>query len=178
MFPGSDGIELMTGILRTADVPVIFVSVYGQEGVVARAFDMGASDYVVKPFSPTELAARIRAALRRRAGPDVAEPSCPYELGDLSIDYAGRRVWLTGSPVALTPTEYGLLYELSIHAGRVMTHDHLLQRIWGPGRMGEPWLVREVVKRLRGKLGDVAADPKYILTEPRVGYRMPAGDAG
>ncbi len=178
MLPGSDGIELMTGILRTADVPVIFVSVYGQEDVVARAFDMGASDYVVKPFSPTELAARIRAALRRRAGPDVAEPSCPYELGDLSIDYAGRRVWLTGSPVALTPTEYGLLYELSIHAGRVMTHDHLLQRIWGPGRMGEPWLVREVVKRLRGKLGDVAADPKYILTEPRVGYRMPAGDAG
>ena len=178
MFPGSDGIELMTGILRTADVPVIFVSVYGQEDVVARAFDMGASDYVVKPFSPTELAARIRAALRRRAEPDVAEPSCPYELGDLSIDYAGRRVWLTGSPVALTPTEYGLLYELSIHAGRVMTHDHLLQRIWGPERMGEPWLVREVVKRLRGKLGDVAADPKYILTEPRVGYRMPAGDAG
>ena len=173
MLPGSDGIELMTGILRTADVPV-----YGQEDVVARAFDMGASDYVVKPFSPTELAARIRAALRRRAGPDVAEPSGPYELGDLSIDYAGRRVWLTGSPVALTPTEYGLLYELSIHAGRVMTHDHLLQRIWGPGRMGEPWLVREVVKRLRGKLGDVAADPKYILTEPRVGYRMPAGDAG
>ena len=178
MLPGSDGIELMTGILRTADVPVIFVSVYGQEDVVARAFDMGASDYVVKPFSPTELAARIRAALRRRAGPDVAEPSGPYELGDLSIDYAGRRVWLTGSPVALTPTEYGLLYELSIHAGRVMTHDHLLQRIWGPERMGEPWLVREVVKRLRGKLGDVAADPKYILTEPRVGYRMPAGDAG
>ena len=178
MLPGSDGIELMTGILRTADVPVIFVSVYGQEDVVARAFDMGASDYVVKPFSPTELAARIRAALRRRAEPDVAEPSCPYELGDLSIDYAGRRVWLTGNPVALTPTEYGLLYELSIHAGRVMTHDHLLQRIWGPGRMGEPWLVREVVKRLRGKLGDVAADPKYILTEPRVGYRMPAGDAG
>ena len=178
MLPGSDGIELMTGILRTADVPVIFVSVYGQEDVVARAFDMGASDYVVKPFSPTELAARIRAALRRRVGPDVAEPSGPYELGDLSIDYAGRRVWLTGSPVALTPTEYGLLYELSIHAGRVMTHDHLLQRIWGPERMGEPWLVREVVKRLRGKLGDVAADPKYILTEPRVGYRMPAGDAG
>ncbi len=178
MLPGSDGIELMTGILRTADVPVIFVSVYGQEDVVARAFDMGASDYVVKPFSPTELAARIRAALRRRAGPDVAEPSGPYELGDLTIDYAGRRVWLTGSPVALTPTEYRLLYELSIHAGRVMTHDHLLQRIWGPERMGEPWLVREVVKRLRGKLGDVAADPKYILTEPRVGYRMPAGDAG
>ncbi|MCY4558636.1 MAG: response regulator transcription factor, partial [Chloroflexi bacterium] len=153
------------------------VSVYGQEDVVARAFDMGASDYVVKPFSPTELAARIRAALRRRDAPDVDEPSGPFELEDLSIDYATRRVWLAGRAVELTPTEYGLLYELSIHAGRVMTHDHLLVRIWGPERMGEPWLVREVVKRLRGKLSDAAADPKYIFTEPRLGYRMPAGGA-
>ena len=177
MLPGSDGIELMTGILRKADVPVIFVSVYGQEDVVARAFDMGASDYVVKPFSPTELAARIRAALRRRAAPEPPEPSGPYELEDLSIDYSERRVWLAGNRVELTPTEYGLLYELSVHAGRVMTHDHLLQRIWGPERTGEPWLVREVVKRIRSKLGDAAADPKYIFTEPRVGYRMPARDS-
>ena len=176
MLPGSDGIELMTGILRTSDVPVIFVSVYGQEDVVARAFDMGASDYVVKPFSPTELAARIRAALRRRAAPDVAEPSSPYRFEDLSIDYSGRRVWLGGRSVELTPTEYALLFELAVHGGRVMTHDHLLQRVWGAERTGEPWLVREVVKRLRGKLGDVAADPTYIFTEPRVGYRMPQGN--
>ncbi len=175
MLPGSDGIDLMNRILGTADVPVIFVSVYGQDDVVARAFDMGASDYVVKPFSPTELAARIRAALRRRAAPDVVEPDEPFRFGKLAIDYAQRRVRLSGRTVELTPTEYGLLYELSVHAGRVLTHDHLLQRVWGPERMGEPWLVREVVKRLRGKLGDDANRPTYIFTEPRVGYRMSSG---
>ena len=175
MLPGSDGIELMRGILKTADVPVIlpviFVSVYGQDDVIVRAFDMGAVDYVVKPFSPTELAARIRAALRRRAG-----PSEPYSLGDLTIDYAGHRVAVAGRPVRLTPTEYELLVELSVHAGRVLTHDQLLQRVWGPERTGEPWLVREVVKRLRRKLGDDAGNPRYVITEPRVGYRMAEGE--
>ena len=175
MLPGCDGIELMNRILAKADVPVIFVSVYGQDDVVARAFDMGASDYVVKPFSPTELAARIRAALRRRAEPEVPEPAEPYRFGELAIDYAQRRVWLQERDLELTPTEYSLLYELSVHAGRVLTHDHLLQRVWGPERMGEPWLVREVVKRLRGKLGDAADRPTYIFTEPRVGYRMSGG---
>ena len=172
MLPGSDGIELMNRILKMADVPVIFVSVYGQDEVIVRAFDMGAVDYVVKLFSPTELAARIRAALRRRAGPHPAEPSEPYSLGDLTIDYPGHRVAVAGRPVRLTPTEYELLFQLAVHAGRVLTHDQLLQRVWGPERTGEPWLVREVVKRLRRKLGDDADNPDYIYTEPRVGYRM------
>ena len=172
MLPGSDGIELMRSILRSADVPVIFVSVYGQEEVIARAFDMGAADYVVKPFSPTELVARIRAVLRRRAAPHMGEPSEPFSSGELRIDYAGRSVTVAGRPVKLTATEYALLYELSVNPGRVMTHDHLLQLVWGPHRTGEPWLVRDVVKRLRRKLGDDAASPVYILTEPRVGYRM------
>ena len=176
MLPGSDGIELMQDILKTADVPVIFVSVYGQDDVVARAFDMGATDYVVKPFSPTELAARIRAALRRRMPPYQAEPSESYAGGDLSIDFAERRVALAGQTVQLTATEYAVLYELSVHAGRVLTHDVLLQRVWGPERTGEPWLVREVVKRLRRKLGDDADNPTYIFTEPRVGYRMAKGE--
>ena len=136
---------------------------------------MGAVDYVVKPFSPTELAARIRAALRRRAGPHRAEPSEPYSLGDLSIDYPGHRVAVAGCPVRLTPTEYALLFELSVHAGRVLSHDQLLQRVWGPERT-EPWLVREVVKRLRRKLGDDVGSPAYIFTEPRVGYRMAKGE--
>ena len=157
-------------------MPVIFVSAYGQDEVVARAFDLGAADYVVKPFSPTELAARIRAALRRRAGPHPAEPSEPYSLGDLTIDYTGHRVAVAGRPVRLTPTEYELLVELSVHAGRVLTHAQLLKRVWGPERVGEPWLVREVVKRLRRKLGDDADNPAYIFTEPRVGYRMSKGE--
>ena len=176
MLPGSDGIDLMKDILATADVPVIFLSVYGREEVIARAFDMGAADYVVKPFSPTELAARIRAALRKRASPSEAEPPGPFLLGDLEVDYAERRVSVAGRPVTLTVTEYELLRHLSVNAGRVLTHGQLLQRIWGPERTGEPGLVRNVVKRLRRKLGDDADNPAYIFTEPRVGYRMAKGE--
>ena len=176
MLPGSDGIDLMKDVLETADVPVIFLSVYGREEVIARAFDMGAADYVVKPFSPTELAARIRAALRKRAAPGWAGPPGPYSLGDLSIDYAEHRVTLAGRPVQVTATEYELLYRLSADAGRVLTHDQLLQAVWGPERTGEPWLVRNVVKRLRRKLRDDADNPTYVFTEPRVGYRMARGE--
>ena len=175
VLPGRDGIELMQDILKMADIPVIFISVYGQDEVVARALDTGAADYVVKPFSPTELAARIRAALRKRIEPPGPEPSGPYSAGELSIGYADRQVTLEGQPVELTATEYAVLYELSASAPRVLTHNVLLQRAWGPERIGEPWLVRDVVKRLRRKLGDDAQAPTYIFTEPRVGYRMAAG---
>ena len=177
VLPGTDGIELMNEVRKTADVPVIFLSVYGQDETVARAFDMGAADYVVKPFSPTELAARIRAALRKRLEPFEGEPSGPYAAEGLGIDYARRRVTMDGEPVELTATEYAVLYELAVHAPRVLTHTVLLQRVWGPEKVGESWLVRNVVKRLRGKLGDDASDPRYILTEPRVGYRMADGES-
>jgi DNA-binding response OmpR family regulator/signal transduction histidine kinase len=177
MFPGVDGIELMKEILEWADIPVIFLSAYGQEAVVARAFDLGASDYVVKPFSPTELAARIRASLRKRTRLEQGGFSEPYVAGDLQIDYVFRRVTVAGDPVHLTPTEYGLLFELSKNAGRVLSHDELLQAVWGPGRRGEHRLLRDVVKRLRRKLGDNAGNPIYIRTETRIGYRM-ANDSG
>ena len=131
MLPGTDGIELMRNILDMADVPVIFLSVYGQEETIARAFENGADDYVVKPFSPMELVARIKAALRKREAPEWAEPSEPFVLGDLTIDYAERRVTLAGHPVQLTAIEYGLLFELSANAGRVLTYDRLLRRVWG-----------------------------------------------
>ena len=172
MLPGASGIELMQGILEKADVPVIFLSAYGQDDVVARAFDLGADDYVVKPFSPTELAARIRAALRKRELPELVEPSEPYVLGGLVIDYAEREVRVAGSAVELTPNEYDVLFELSVHAGRVVPHGHLLRRVWGPQNSGDTGLVRTIVRRLRRKLGDDAAKPTYIFTEPRVGYRM------
>ncbi len=176
VLPGSDGIQLMHDIRRTADVPVIFVSAYGQDDTVARALDMGAADYLVKPFSQTELAARIRAALRKRMEPLPGEPSVSFSKEGLSIDYAQRKVALDGEPVELTATEYAVLYELAVHAPRVLNQSLLLQRVWGPERVGEGWLVRDVVKRLRRKLGDDAADPRYIITEPRVGYRMAAGE--
>ena len=172
MLPGTDGIELMRGILDMADVPVIFLSAYGQEETIARAFANGADDYVVKPFSPMELVARIKAALRKREAPEWAEPSEPFVLGELAVDYAERRVTLAGRPVRLTAIEYGLLFELSVNAGRVLTYDRLLRRVWGLRRSGDSRRVRTAAKQLRRKLGDDANNPTYILTEPRVGYRM------
>ena len=173
MLPGTDGIELMKEILEVADVPVIFLSAYGREELIARAFDTGAADYVVKPFSPTELSARIRAALRRRV---AAEPSEPYVLGDLTVDYTGRRVVLAGRPVHLTPTEYRMLAELSANAGRVLTYEHLLDRVWGERGDGHVSPMRTIVGKLRRKLGDDAENATYIFTEPRVGYRMAKGE--
>ena len=172
MLPGSDGMELMKEIREVSDVPVIFLSVNGQEDVVARAFDMGAADYVVKPFSQIELVARIKAVLRKRAAPELAEPSEPYVRGDLTIDYPQRRVTMAGRPVALTGIEYRMLVELSVNAGRALTHEHLLQRIWGPDKGEDSGPVRNIVKRLRRKLGDDPGNPAYIFNEPRVGYRM------
>ena len=176
MLPGTDGIELMKEIREVSDVPVIFLSAYGQEETIARAFENGADDYVVKPFSPTELVARIKAALRKREDPEWAEPSEPYVLEELTIDYAERRVTLAGRPVQLTAIEYGLLFELSANAGRVLTYDRLLQRVWGLRRSGDSRRVRTAAKQLRRKLGDDANNPTYILNEPRVGYRMPKGE--
>ena len=176
MLPGSDGMELMRDIREVSDVPVIFLSVNGQEEVVARAFDMGAADYVVKPFSPTELAARIRAALRKRAAPELAQPSEPYLRGDLTVDYAQRRVTVAGNPVELTDIEYRLLVELSVNAGRALTHAHLLQRVWGPDKGEDTGPVRNIVKRLRRKLGEDASNPAFIFAVPRVGYRMEKGE--
>ena len=173
MLPGTDGIELMKDILDVADVPVIFLSAYGREEQIARAFDMGAADYVVKPFSATELSARIRAALRRRT---ASEPSEPYVLGDLTVDYARRWVVLAGRPVHLTPTELRVLAELTTNGGRVLTYERLLGRVWGGRGDYDKRPLRTIVNKLRRKLGDDANHPTYIFTVPRVGYRMPEGD--
>ena len=172
MLPGVDGIDLMRTVLDKSEVPVIFLSAYGQEGVIAKAFDMGAIDYVVKPFAPTELAARIRSALRRRLGLGRHTQLEAYARGELRIDYGERRVTRAGRTVGLTPTEYAVLFELSTNAGLVLTHDQLLRRVWGEANSGDSGLVRTIVKNLRRKLGDDARDPAYILTRPRVGYSM------
>ena len=175
VLPDSNGIDLMKDILRMTDVPVIFVSGYGRDQVIAQAFEKGATDYIVKPFSPTELVARVRAALRRQAGLYRAELSEPYVLGDLTIDYAERRVTVAGQPVQLTAAEYKLLFELSVNGGRVLTHDQLLREVWGLTNAGDVRVIRSLVRRLRRKLGDDASSPTYIFAEPRVGYRMPKG---
>ena len=172
MLPGVDGIELLKPIFQITDAPVIFLSGRDGERDIVRAFDMGADDYIVKPFSPTELAARIEAVLRRRAASDRSRTHEPYALGDLTINYAERRVTVAGCPVQLTATEYKLLFELSVNAGQVLTQDQLLRRIWGPDYSGDSRLLRSFVKKLRRKLKDDANSPTYIFTEPRVGYRM------
>ena len=178
VLPDRDGIDVMSDIKATADIPVIFLSAYGHDETLARAFDMGAADYVVKPFSPNELAARIRAALHRRLEPFEAEPSARYQAQGLSIDYTQRQVSVAGEPVELTATEYAVLHELAAHAPRVLTRNMLLHRIWGPERVGDVWLVRDVIKRLRQKLGDSTDTPRFIFTEPRVGYRMATTETG
>ena len=176
LLPGTDGIELLREILAIAEVPVIFVSAYGRDRVVAQAFDSGAADYIVKPFSPTELVARVRAALRNRAGLPQFEPMEPYVLGDLTFDYGQRLVTVAGRPVQLTVTEYRLLFELSVNAGRVLTHDQLLRRLWGPKKPGDIRALRTHLRRLRQKLGEDGNNPTWIFAEPRVGYRMPKAE--
>ncbi len=173
MLPGTDGVELMRTVPELADLPVIFISAYGRDETIAQALEAGADDYVVKPFSPTELTARIRAALRRRSNPT------PFVLGELAIDYDRRRVSVAGRPVTLTATEYDLLRVLAQGAGRVLTHEALLRQVWAGRGTGNPKKVRAYVKRLRHRLGDDAASPTWIFNERGVGYRMPRpGDPG
>ena len=173
MLPGTDGIELAREILEVASVPVIILSAYGREEVIVRAFEIGAVDYVVKPFSPTELLARIRSALRRRV---AVEPLQTYVLGELTIEYSKRRVTLAGRRVPLTPTEYAMLAELSVHAGEALTHEHLLERVWGETTSSDIRPMRTIVSKLRRKLGETAGNPTYIFTETRVGFLMPKGE--
>ena len=171
--PGTSGYELLKRLREISDVPVIFLSGSGGEESVVRAFEMGASDYIVKPFSPTELIARIEAILRKVTATAVGDEREPYRIGDLTIDYSGRHVTVAESTVQLTATEYKVLFELSVNARRVLTHEQLLQRVWGADySRDEGHLVRVIVGRLRRKLGDDASEPRYIFTEPRVGYSM------
>ena len=170
MLPRTDGIALMQSVPEMADLPVIFISVYGRDETIVRALEAGAADYLVKPFSAAELTARVGAALRRREGAE------PFVLGELAIDYEQRRVSVAGSPVALTRTEYELLRVLSVNAGRVATYESLLRQVWGGKDTADVHRVRNFVKRLRRKLGENPAHPAWILNERGVGYRMARPD--
>ena len=170
VLPGTDGIELLERFPEVGDLPVIFISAYGRDETVVKALDAGAADYIVKPFSASELTARVRAALRRRAEPE------PFVLGELTVHYDQRRVAVAGRPVELTATEFELLRVLSVNAGRALNYDALLRQAWGhPGRgSADPKLpkrVRAVVKRLRRKLGDDHGQPG--LHPQRARRRLP-----
>ncbi len=170
MLPGVDGIELMGRVPALAELPVIFISGYGRDETIARALESGAADYIVKPFSATELVARVQAALRRRGAPET------FALGELRIEYAARRVTLAGRDIPLTGTEFDLLRFLSHNAGRVVTHQTLLRQVWGRRGSEDSARVRTVMKKLRKKLGEDAAKPTYIFNRHGVGYSF--GDPG
>ena len=172
VLPGTSGFELIKRIPNVFEVPVIFLTGRGREQDFATAFELGAADYVVKPFSPTELVARIRAALHKRSIYRQAQAVEPFRLGDLTINYLERSVTLAGRPIRLTPTQFKLLVELSSNAGRILTHDELLLKVWGQGHSADQQLLRSFVKGLRGRLGDDARNPVYIFTESGIGYRL------
>ena len=172
LLPGRDGIELLQEVPELSDLPVIFISGYGRDETIARAFELGADDYIVKPFSPTELVARIRATLRRRRKPET------FVLGELAIEYETRSVAVGGAGVELTATEYELLRLLSVNAGRVVHFDTLLRRIWDGRDGANANLVRIFVRTLRRKLGDDAENPTFIFNQRGIGYRMPRPGEG
>ena len=171
LLPGTDGIEPLKGIPELDDTPVIFISGYGRDETVATALESGAVDYIVKPFGPTELVARVQVALRRRAEPE------PFAEGDLAIYYDQHRVTVAGRVVSLTAREYELLRVLSLNAGRVSTQEALLRRVWRGSDTADAKLLRSFVKKLRQKLGDDATKPEYLFTERGVGYRLGRHDA-
>ena len=177
MVAGTSGFALMKSIREVSGTPIIFLSASDRDRLVIKAFELGADDYITKPFSSAELLARVAAALRRRKAGITTEPRRPLRFGDLTIDYECRDVSVSERSVQLSAIEYKLLSELSINAGRVMTRDQILQRVWGSGYSGERELLRATIKNLRRKLGDNANAPQYIFTERRVGYRMPKPQA-
>ena len=167
--PGMGGLETCRALRAGSDIPVIILSVRNSEKDKVAALDAGADDYVTKPFSIEELLARIRAALRRTSpegGPRA------FSAPDLEIDFETRRVMAQGKAVRLTPKEFELLRYLVAHAGKPVTHRELLQAVWGPDYGDEPEYLRVFVNQLRKKIEANPAKPKYILTEPWLGYRF------
>lgn len=171
--PDLDGTEVIRRLRAFSEVPVIVLSVRDRQDDKVAALDAGADDYVTKPFGMEELLARLRATLRR-AQPDEPAPAV-QRFGDLEVDLARRLVRLGGRVVHLTKTEYELLEAFVTHPGKLLTHRWLLQRVWGRGYGEEREYLRVYVRALRKKLGDDAAAPALILTEPGVGYRWIAG---
>lgn len=171
--PDLDGVDVIHMLREWTQLPVIVLSVRGQEADKIAALDAGADDYLTKPFGMGELLARLRAALRRAshlAGESV------YNGGDLGVDLARRRVTVSGREMQLTPTEYDLLRVLVTHAGQVLTHRHLLREVWGVGYEQETHVLRVNISNLRHKIEPDPTRPRFILTEPGVGYRLRAAD--
>jgi len=173
--PDLDGLEIIRRLRKLTVVPIIVLSARGQEGDKIRALDLGANDYVIKPFGIGELLARMRAALRHATASNQEHSEPAVTLGSLHIDFIRRRVSCDGIEIHLTPIEYKLLTTLARHAGSIVTHRQLLKEIWGPTYEDQTHYLRVFMLQLRRKVEPNPARPRYLLTEPGVGYRL-AGD--
>ncbi len=169
----ASGFDVLKAIRATSKVPVIMLTVSDSDEDTVKALTLGADDYVTKPFRMEELLARVDAVLRRKLNPDALRVKPDFVLHGLRVNFRDRNAVLDGQPLALTPTEYKLLRELADQAGRVLTFDELLKRVWGPEYAGEAGLVRVQVRNLRRKLGDDGAQPKFIFSQRGIGYKMP-----
>jgi len=172
MMPDLDGFEVLKIIREVSAVPVIMLTAKGEEDDRVRGLELGADDYITKPFSPRELVSRVKAVLRRTEAVGAGTHGL-IEVDDrLKLDFDRREIWVDGKLANLRPTEYRLLYHLVQNAGWVVTHDQLLSRVWGYEYRDEPHYVRLYINYLRKKIEEDPADPKYILTERGVGYRF------
>jgi two-component system KDP operon response regulator KdpE len=174
--PDLDGFEVCRRMREYSQVPIIILSARLEEAQKVRGLRLGADDYVTKPFGPEELLARIEVALRRSGAPAVGTAPGPYVGRGLLIEFAERRVTVAGRDVSLGPTEYRLLHQLAMNAGRVLVYEELLRRVWGAEYDSEPALVHNAVRRLRDSLGDDPRAPRHILTRRGVGYLLAAAD--
>lgn len=172
MMPDLDGFEVLLMIREISNVPVIMLTAKGEEDDRVRGLELGADDYVTKPFSPRELVSRVKAVLRRTEGASGSMHGLIEVDERLKIDFDRREIWLEGKIVKLRPTEYRLLYHLVQNAGWVVSHDQLLANVWGYEYRDEPHYVRLYINYLRQKLEKDPSNPKYILTERGVGYRF------
>jgi two-component system KDP operon response regulator KdpE len=170
MLPGMDGFDLCARIREFSPVPILMLTAKAEQGDKVHGLDLGADDYVTKPFDPAELLARLRAVLRRSGVGE--EPRGPpiFRCGDLSIDFARRRVTVGAREVRLARTEYKLLYHLATNAGRVMLHEELLRRVWGEAYREETDYLWVYVRYLRQKIEDDPSRPRYLHSEPGIGY--------
>jgi two-component system response regulator VicR len=170
--PDMDGFQVIREIRRFSQVPVIMLTVKGEDVDIARGLELGADDYMVKPFSHIELIARVEAVLRRVRGISTSSEERPYVSGNLSVNFVTNEVKVDGEPVKLTSTEMKLLHHLVRNEGRLMTHENLLSKVWGEGYQDTRDLLRVHIQHLRQKLGDNVESPKIIITEHGMGYRF------
>ena len=176
--PDIDGYQVLKEIRRFSDVPVLMLTVRGEDTDVARGLELGADDYITKPFSHIELIARVQAVLRRAQGIAVTDDERPFSAGKMSVDFARNEVLINGESVKLTSTERKLLYYLIRNEGRILSHESLLTKVWGDSYVDARDLLRVHIQHLRQKLEDNAESPSIIVTEHGIGYKFirPSGN--